>query len=46
MGLVNKPLVALDMIDLLFVRYQCSRTSVLSCHRYLINNGTEKMNKI
>ncbi len=28
------------------IRHQCRKTAVLSCHRYLINSGVEKMNNI
>ena len=28
------------------IRHQCSKTTVLSCHRCLTNAGVEKMNKI
>ncbi len=28
------------------IRYQLSKTPVLSCHGYLINTGVEKMNNI
>ncbi len=27
------------------IRHQCSKTTVLSCHKCLINNGVEKINK-
>jgi hypothetical protein len=27
-------------------RHQCRKTAVLSCHRFLINSGIEKMNNI
>jgi len=28
------------------IRHQCRKTAVLSCHRFLINSGVEKMNNI
>jgi hypothetical protein len=28
------------------IRHQCKKTTVLSCHRCLINSGVEKMNYI
>jgi hypothetical protein len=28
------------------IRHQCWKTDVLSCHRFLINSGAEKMNNI
>ncbi len=28
------------------IRHQCKKTTVLSCHRCLINTGVEKMNYI
>jgi hypothetical protein len=28
------------------IRHQCSKTTVLSCHKCLINNGVVKMNNI
>jgi hypothetical protein len=28
------------------IRHQCRKTAVLSCHRFLINSGVEKMNKV
>ncbi len=28
------------------IRYKCRKTTVLSCHRRLINTGVEKMNNI
>jgi hypothetical protein len=28
------------------IRQQCNKTAVLSCHRFLINSGVEKMNNI
>ncbi len=28
------------------IRHQCRKTTVLSCHRCLINTGVEKMNNI
>jgi hypothetical protein len=28
------------------IRHLCQKTTVLSCHRYLINTGVEKMNYI
>ena len=28
------------------IRHQCRKTDVLSCHRFLINSGVEKMKKI
>jgi hypothetical protein len=28
------------------IRHQCRKTDVLSCHRFLINSGVEKMNNI
>ena len=28
------------------IRHQCKKTTVLSCHRCIINTGVEKMNNI
>ncbi len=28
------------------IRHQCRKIAVLSCHRFLINSGVEKMNNI
>jgi hypothetical protein len=28
------------------IRHQCRKIAVLSCHRFLISSGVEKMNKI
>jgi hypothetical protein len=28
------------------IRNQCTETAVLSCHRFLINSGVEKMNNL
>jgi len=28
------------------IRHQCKKITVLSCHRYLISTGIEKMNNI
>jgi hypothetical protein len=28
------------------IKHQCRKTTVLSCHRCLINTGVEKMNNI